>query len=384
MNLSENSATGEQTKQVILPGATIGIIGGGQLGQMMALAAVSMGFKVVVLDPTAGCPASLVAEQIVAGYDDAAAVAKLARQCDVITYEFENVNAQTLGAVLGETYVPQGTKALETCQDRLAEKAFLVEAGIPIADFAPVDSALQLRQALSAVGMPAVLKTNRGGYDGKGQVVIRSEKEIPEAEKLAENAECVLEAWVDFAAEVSVIVAGNPQRQYFCFPVAENVHVNNILHQTIVPARIPEPLAAEAQRLALRVARQMGLVGAMGVEMFVGKDGNIFVNELAPRPHNSGHYTIEACSFSQFEAHIRAVCGWPLAEPKLLSPAVMTNVLGQNLAAAMAAVATEPDWNFHLYGKTDSKTDRKMGHVTCLNENVENALSQMVLSNIWV
>lgn len=369
--------------RAVLPGSTIGIIGGGQLGQMLASSAVEMGYRVVVLEPGADCPASRVAEQIVANYDDVDAMRELAERCDVITYEFENVSASTLAAARGLTWIPQGTAALEICQERLAEKAFLQRAGVPIAPFAAVSGADELDAAVARVGLPAVLKTIRGGYDGKGQVVLRTEADLPAGRQLASSAECVLEAWIDFALEASVIVGGNPQGEYVCFPAAENIHVNNILHQSIVPARVSDAVASRAEELALRIAREIGLVGVMGVEMFVTADGELYVNELAPRPHNSGHYTIEACSQSQFDLHIRAVCGLPLTAPHLLSPAVMVNVLGQHVPGVLAAMRERPDWSVHLYGKAEAKHDRKMGHVTLLAADVEAALAEADASGIW-
>lgn len=335
---------------------TIGIIGGGQLGQMLAASAVESGHRVIVLDPTPDCPASLVAEQIVAPYDDAEAVAELSRRSDVVTYEFENVSAETLGEVPN---APQGTLALETCQDRLAEKSFLEDTGIPIA---PYRAVTDLDAAVQDLGYPCVVKTTRGGYDGKGQVVLRGPEDLEAGRRLVAKAPCVLEQWVPFEREISVIVARNPQGEVVTFPPAENEHKNNILHRSIVPARISAATKNQAEMLAKRIAGAIELVGVMGVEMFVAPSGELYVNELAPRPHNSGHYTIEACDFSQFDLHIRAVTGGALPEPKLLSPAVMTNILGQDLAD----LEPEPDWHLHLYGKAEAKTDRKMGHVTRL------------------
>lgn len=369
--------------RTVLPGSTLGIIGGGQLGQMIGAAAVAMGLDVVVLDPTPACPASRVGKQIVADYDDAAAVRRLAEACDVLTYEFENVSADTLSSVTEVSYVPQGTAALEICQDRRAEKQFLRDVGVPIAPYALVDSPEGLEAAAGEVGFPSVLKTVRGGYDGKGQLVLRSPEDLTAAASLVESAPCVLESWIDFTSEISVIVAGNPQGQYVCFPVGENIHVNNILHQTIVPARVAGELQASAQQLALRIAEEMRLLGVMGVEMFIGPDSGLVVNELAPRPHNSGHYSIEGCSFSQFEAHVRGVCGWPLVEPELLSPAVMTNILGEHQPAAMAAISSNPKWAFHLYGKAEAKEGRKMGHVTRLAPDTSVALAEMETSGVW-
>ncbi len=344
---------------MIEPGATIGILGGGQLGQMIGQSAVEMGFRVLVLDPTPGCSASRVAEQIVAPYDDVAAVRELAERSDVVTYEFENVDAEALAAV----GLP--TRALRICQDRWAEKQFLTEAGVPVAPFRLVNEPEDL------VG-PGVLKTRRGGYDGKGQVVLGAEGTEQEAwaaaRELIGATECILEDWVDFELELSVIVAGNGTGQFVTFPPSENQHRRNILHRSIVPARVPPAAARQAEELALTIAKHLDLVGVMGVELFYLPGGELLVNELAPRPHNSGHYTIEACSLSQFDAHVRGICGWPLPTPRLLSPAVMTNVLGEDLPATLERIRTEPTWSVHLYGKGEARPGRKMGHITVLEE----------------
>ncbi len=360
---------------MIQPGATVGIIGGGQLGQMLAQEAVSMGFSVVVLDPTPGCPASAVADQIIADYDDIGAVFELARRSDVVTYEFENVDAEALEQAMALTSVPQGVRALEVCQDRGAEKDFLDRAQVPVARYRLVDSPASLGDALVDLGYPAVLKTRHGGYDGKGQVVLKrgDEAALCAAESLARDTDCVLEEWVPFERELSVVVARNAAGQVRCFPTAHNFHRDNILYRSIVPAGVGEQTERDAKELAERVADQIGLVGVMGVEMFMLQDGSLLVNELAPRPHNSGHYTIEACNYSQYAAHVRAVCGWPLPEPTLLSPAIMTNVLGEDLQAAFDQIQRRPDWNFHLYGKAEAKRGRKMGHITVLTDDPDEA-----------
>ncbi len=349
--------------RTILPGQTIGIVGAGQLGQMLGSSAVEMGYSVISLDPTPHSPASKVGEQIIAGYNDPVALHELADNCEVLTYEFENVSAETIKAAGG--HLPQGTRSLEICKDRLVEKAFLGDAGVPVAPYAAVSSSEDLHEAIASIGLPAVLKTTRGGYDGKGQVVIHTAKDVAKAEPLL-AVPCVLESWIPFTKEVSVIVAGDQFGTFVCFPVGENEHRNNILHTTTVPARVDSQTEALAKRLALTIAEKIGLVGVMGVEMFVVEGGKLFVNELAPRPHNSGHYTIEACDFSQFDLHIRAICGLPIIEPRLLSPSQMTNVLGQDLDDTLSKLPHNPDWSLHLYGKKEAKTDRKMGHITVL------------------
>lgn len=340
---------------------TIGIIGGGQLGQMMAISAIYMGHKVMVLDPAADCPASRVAEVLVAPYHDVAALRQLVDQCDVLTYEFENVDAAALDAVIKEGQLPQGTHLLRISQNRILEKNFLSQkAGVEVAPYKVVTSSLDL-EGLD-LSKRYVLKTATGGYDGHGQVVIKSAATVLMANKLANTAECVLEEFVDFDLEISVLVSGNGS-DYTVFPIQENSHRNNILYKTIVPARISDELAEKAKNMALQIADQIQLAGTLCVEMFVAGD-QILVNEIAPRPHNSGHYSIEACDFSQFDTHIRGILGQPLPPIRLLSPAIMINVLGQDMAAAQRFVEENPSAHLHLYGKLEIQPNRKMGHVT--------------------
>ena len=340
---------------------TIGIIGGGQLGQMMAIAAVYMGHRVVTLDPTADCPASRVSEMIVAPYDDVNALREMAVRCDLLTYEFENVDADGLDAVVGDAQLPQGTDLLRISQNRIFEKDFLAnKAQVTVAPYKVVTSS----QDLAGIDLSKnyVLKTATGGYDGHGQKVIRSEADLEEAYELADSAACVLEEFVNFDLEISVIVSGNG-KDVMAFPVQENIHRNNILSKTIVPARISESLADKAQAMAVRIAEQLNLSGTLCVEMFATAD-DIVVNEIAPRPHNSGHYSIEACDFSQFDTHILGILGAPLPAIHLHAPAVMLNVLGQHVEAAEKYVTENPSAHLHMYGKIEAKNNRKMGHVT--------------------
>ncbi|HEK9986339.1 5-(carboxyamino)imidazole ribonucleotide synthase [Streptococcus equi subsp. zooepidemicus] len=342
---------------------TIGIIGGGQLGQMMAISAIYMGHKVITLDPAADCPASLVSEVIVAPYSDVEALRQLAERCDILTYEFENVDADALDAVVKEGQLPQGTDLLRMSQNRIFEKDFLAnKAGVTVAPYKVVTSSLDLEHL--DLSKNYVLKTATGGYDGHGQVVIRSEADLEEANKLANTAECVLEEFVSFDLEISVIVSGNGTN-VTVFPVQENIHRNNILSKTIVPARISNELSAKAQAMAVKIAEQLNLSGTLCVEMFVAGD-EILVNEIAPRPHNSGHYSIEACDFSQFDTHILGVLGQPLPAIKLHAPAIMLNVLGQHMEQAQRYATENPSAHLHLYGKIEAKHNRKMGHVTVL------------------
>lgn len=347
---------------------TIGIIGGGQLGQMMAISAIYMGHKVVTLDPTADCPASRVSDMIVAPYDDVDALRQLAARCDVLTYEFENVDADGLDAVIKEGQLPQGTDLLRISQNRIFEKDFLAnKAGVTVAPYKVVTSSLDLEDL--DLGKTYVLKTATGGYDGHGQVVIKTSDDLAAANQLANSAECVLEEFVDFDLEISVIVSGNG-KDVTVFPVQENIHRNNILSKTIVPARISDQLAEKAKSMAVQIAKKLHLSGTLCVEMFATAD-DIIVNEIAPRPHNSGHYSIEACDFSQFDTHIRGILGQPLPPIRLLSPAVMINVLGQDMEATQTFLQENPTAHPHFYGKLEAKHNRKMGHVTMLGEDVE-------------
>ncbi|QHN50815.1 5-(carboxyamino)imidazole ribonucleotide synthase [Geobacillus stearothermophilus] len=372
-------------KRWIVPGQTIGMIGGGQLGRMMALAAREMGFRIAVLDPTPDSPCGQVADvEITAPYHDLDAIAELARVSDVITYEFENIDAQALEWLEANAYVPQGSRLLAVTQDRALEKAAIVEAGLPVAPYREVDGWDELEQAVAMTGFPCVLKTRRGGYDGKGQYVLRGEGDLAKAADLLGLGPCILEGWVPFVKEMSVIVARNLDGETAVFPVAENIHIENILHQTIVPARIPESVQERAIRYAEVLAASFSLVGTLAVEMFLTADGDIYINELAPRPHNSGHYTINACATSQFAQHIRAVCNWPLGSTELLKPAVMVNLLGEHVGPAIGQIGALGGAAYlHLYGKHEAKPKRKMGHVTVLADDVEEALRRIESWQIW-
>lgn len=370
--------------KMIKPGSMIGIIGGGQLGRMMALAAKHAGFQIAVLEPKAGSPAGQLAdEEIVADYDDKEGLQRLADLSDVITYEFENIDYEALQWLSERAHVPQGAELIRVTQDRILEKNALRDAGVKVAHYQVIDEAGQLNEAVKELGMPCVLKTARGGYDGKGQSVIRSEGDIAEAASLLHNGPCVLESWLDFEKEISVIITKNPQGESECFPMGENIHIDNILHQTIVPARVENGTESRAVQLAEKVADHLQLVGTLAIEMFLCKDGTLYVNELAPRPHNSGHYTIESCNISQFGQHIRAICSWPLQKVDLLKPAVMVNILGQHVEKTIAQIPLQPNWNIHLYGKKEAKQNRKMGHVTILDKEVEPILQQIDQSGVW-
>ena len=367
----------------LMPGATIGIVGGGQLGRMMALSAKYMGFRVGVLDPTPDCPTAQVGDfQIVADYDDKAAIRELAERSDVLTYEFENVDADALDEVRGETAVPQGTDLLRVTRNRIAEKTFINGHGIETAPWRAVDDRASLGAALEEIGYPAVLKTCEGGYDGHGQIVLHEPADLERVWADDGFPPAILEGFVDFAFEASILVSGDGER-YVTFPIVRNVHRNNILHLTIAPAEVPQAVAERAHELAMTLAAGFRLAGTLAIELFVTDEGRVIVNELAPRPHNSGHYTIEACSMDQFDAHIRGIAGWPLPEPKLLSPAVMANVLGQHVEPTRALVGEHPEWNVHDYGKAQVKHDRKMGHITVLTDDTARTVAELEASGCW-
>lgn len=379
--------------KVILPGSTIGILGGGQLGRMIVEAGSGLGYKFMTLDPTENGPMGQVSKQVTAKYDDVEAALTFAKQADVITYEFENVDATVAKTLMETSYVPQGSELLYTTQHRLREKRAIEAAGVEVAPYREITSYESLEQAVLELGLPAVFKTATGGYDGKGQFVIKDQSELKIAyETLAKHkTELVLEQFISFDKEISVIAARSVNGEIKVFPPAENIHVNNILHLSIVPARIDAALAAAAEELALKIAQGLETIGLIAVEMFVAKDGKLYVNELAPRPHNSGHYTMEACYTSQFEQHVRAVCNLPLGSTRLRQPVVMVNLLGQHIPAILdymqkqdvLAQQLEVDVKVHLYGKAEAVHNRKMGHVNVLAHDVEAALNWIEQTAIW-
>jgi len=345
---------------------TIGIIGGGQLGRMLAMAASRLNFRTVILEPQADSPAlQLANRQIVAAYDDEAALTELAEACDVVTYEFENVPVGAARFLEARRPVYPPAKALEVAQDRLTEKTFLNDCGIPTAGFQAVDSQADLEAALAEFGGAGVLKTRRLGYDGKGQMVFKPGDKADGAYDRLGGVPLILESFVAFEREVSVIAARGIDGTVECFDLAENVHRNGILHTSTLPAQISESTAAEARTAAERLLEKLSYVGVIGIEFFVGADGSLVANEIAPRVHNSGHWTEAACVISQFEQHIRAVAGLPLGNPVRHSDCVMQNLIGDDINA-VADWARQTDVLIHLYGKTEPRPGRKMGHVTRL------------------
>ncbi|GHU61399.1 N5-carboxyaminoimidazole ribonucleotide synthase [Clostridia bacterium] len=372
------------SRDILEPNSTIGIIGGGQLGRMMALAAKFMGYRIVVLDPSPDSPCGQVADQkIIANYTDGQALKKLAEMADVLTYEFENVNVKALQKIENQVNVPQGSRLLEITQDRILEKQYLSSCQVKLAPYVVVNDQTDLLQAICSLDYPVILKTVRGGYDGKGQVLLRSEEDLEQALNLFQQGICVLEKQIALEKEISVVVTGNRNGQIEVFPVSENIHQNHILHQSIVPARISSTLAEKVENLAKKIAESLSLQGNLAIEMFVSKAGELLVNELAPRPHNSGHYTIEACNISQFAQHIRAIVGLPLLKPKLNTAVVMVNILGQHVQEVLEQRGKNPHWFVHFYGKKERKENRKMGHLTILTEDVEKVQEELEKTKIW-
>lgn len=362
---------------MIQPGEVIGIVGGGQLARMSGLAARAMGYRVVIADPDPDCPAAAAADQVVtARLDDPEGIAPLAALSAAVTYEFENISPAVLDKLGDSVPVRPGRHLLSVCQHRIREKSSLTEMGIPVAPWRPVQSLEEFRGALAEIGVPCVLKTATEGYDGKGQVVIREASAGEEAFAQLAGRPLILEGFISFEREVSVIVARNEQGEIATFPVAENIHQENILAVSIVPARIAPETEQAARALAVRIAERLELVGVLGVEMFALPDGSLLVNELAPRPHNSGHYTMDACTTSQFEQHIRAVAGLPLGSTHLLSPVVMVNIMGEDYPLNVAGALADPHVKLHLYGKREARHKRKMGHINVLGQTVEEALER--------
>ncbi len=362
----------------LLPGATIGVMGGGQLGRMFAIAARRMGYRVHTFSPEENGPAAQFSDAATtANYDDEAAVTSFARSIDVLTFEFENIPAATIEWAAREQPLvrPRG-EILLIAQNRLREKEFLSGAGFPVAAFRRVASEGDLTSAVEAIGRPSILKGAAFGYDGKGQQRIDPGTNLVEIWSARENAECVLEQVVDFEREVSAIVARGPDGKTEVFPVCENIHRHHILDVTLAPARIPDRVAEEARELACAVAKSLDLVGLLAVEMFLRANGELIINELAPRPHNSGHWTIEGCVTSQFEQHVRAVCGLPLGKTEILRPSAMVNLLGDVWSGGepdWAAALAEPNVHLHLYGKREPRARRKMGHLTAVADTAETA-----------
>lgn len=355
------------TEMPLPPGATIGILGGGQLGRMSAMAAARLGYRVHVFAPEADSPAmQLAAERTVAPYTDMAALARFAAAVAVVTFEFENVPAEALAALDGKVPCRPGLQALAIGQDRLREKRFLESAGVPVAPWAEVTDRAALAAALDRIGLPAVLKTTRLGYDGRGQAVLRRPEDAAAAFARLEPKPLILEAFVPFAAEVSALAARGADGAIAVYDPVENRHRDHILDLSFAPARVPDAVADAARLHVTRVAEALSLVGLVALEMFLLRDGSLLGNEIAPRPHNSGHWTMDACACGQFEQHIRAVAGLPLGAPARHADAVMRNLIGFEGLAAWPRLLAAPGVVPHWYGKAEARPGRKLGHVNLL------------------
>ena len=354
---------------MILPGATLGMLGGGQLGRMFVVAARTMGYRTIVLDPDPQSPAGEIAdEHLMAGYEDDHALDRLAGECAAVTTEFENIPASTLERLARHCVVSPGSLAVSTTQNRIYEKSFLRDQGFPTAPFAFVQSEDDLINAFKRIKPPAILKVSRFGYDGKGQAKVKDLVEALSAWGAMKREPCVLEGQVTLDTEVSVILARSADNETAVYPLSENSHANGVLDITVAPALIGQELMEEAQTMARKIAEHLEYVGVLAVEFFIS-NGKLLVNEIAPRPHNSGHYTIDACVTSQFEQQVRVLCGLPLGDTRLLSPVAMVNLLGdlwKNGEPNWEQILKSPRAKLHLYGKREARPGRKMGHYTCL------------------
>ncbi|AAV94197.1 5-(carboxyamino)imidazole ribonucleotide synthase [Ruegeria pomeroyi] len=354
--------------EALKPGARIGILGGGQLGRMLSVAAARLGFVTHIYEPGANPPAGQVADRVTtAGYDDAEALAQFAASVDVITYEFENIPTEALDILEAHRPIRPEREALRVSQDRLTEKSFLRDLGLMTAPFADVTDLESLEAAIAEIGTPAILKTRRFGYDGKGQARLKAPGDAAAALADMAGAPAILEGFVQFSHEVSVIAARGLDGQVACFDPGENVHRDGILHTTTVPARLSAAQRTDAVLLAARILNALDYVGVMGVELFVTPAG-LIVNEIAPRVHNSGHWTQNGCAVDQFEQHIRAVAGWPLGDGQRHTDVVMENLIGADMDR-IPELARERDLALHLYGKAEAKPGRKMGHVNRMKRN---------------
>jgi len=366
-------------KQILFPGSTIGMLGGGQLGRMFAFAAKRMGYQVITLDRTPHSPCGQVCdEQIVGDLDEQEALLELGKKSDVITYEFEHIDVRCV-EVLEENgkIVRPSSRVLKITQNRLLEKEFIVHAGIKVADYEKVENNTGLNLAIEKIGFPAVLKTVHGGYDGKGQFIVKDRPNAVKALNQAKGHTLIWERKIPFVKELSVMCVRDLEGNVVSYPTAENIHIDNILDTTIVPARVPKKVEKQAKEIAENIAVNLDIVGAFCVEMFLLTDNSILVNEIAPRPHNSGHYTMDACATSQFEQQLRAITGLPLGSSALHSNAVMMNILGDgkgNHLIGVDKILADPRIHFHLYGKKEAKAKRKMGHFTVLENDVDEAL----------
>lgn len=372
---------------MIFPGQTIGILGGGQLGRMMILEGRKMGYRFIILDPALDSPAGQVAdEQIVANFDDITAAKTLAEKSDLILYEFENVDPALVKELEQITAVPQGGDLLRVTRHRLHEKQAIEQAGVPVTPYLAVHDKSEIAVGFTKLSSPVVLKTTTGGYDGKGQWLLRTVDEIESLpdELFAAGDTYILEQFVTFEKELSVVVARSITGEIEVFPPTINLHRNHILHMSVAPAPIETQVSQQAIELGQRVAKALDVVGLIAVEMFLLSNGELFVNETAPRPHNSGHYTFDACTISQFEQIIRATIGLPLQPTTMHNQAIMVNLLGEHQPKFFALLDQLPrSANVHWYGKTEAKTGRKMGHITFVGDSIPRLIKEIEQIPIW-
>lgn len=360
----------------LYPAAVIGIIGGGQLGKMLAQSAQRMGYKVAVLDPSADAPARSVCHTFIqADFSDEDALIKLSDMSDVVTYEFENIDAHILKNLVSDYYVPQGSKTVLTLQNRTTEKNAIKESGASIVPFEDISSEEDIKAFAKKHSYPLIVKTATGGYDGKGQYYIGSKQELSNENIPFEETEFIVEKYINLSTEVSLTAARSASGEIIYFPLQENLHRNQVLYRTIAPARVDYFEKAKAE--ADKIMEALLFVGVFTIEFFIDKNGELYVNEIAPRPHNSAHYTIEACNISQFDAHILSVTDQPLPEVYQHRDAIMMNLLGEDLDRLGLELFDYSEWNVHLYGKSDRKAARKMGHVTILTDDVEAELEKL-------
>ena len=368
---------------MILPGSTIGMLGGGQLGRMFTIAANNLGYQVIVVEPDVHSPAGQVAsEHIIAPYDNEKALQHLADKCDVVTTEFENISATALVSLAEHTTVHPSGEAVEKAQDRIVEKDFIRQCGLLPVPYGVITTSSEITTAVQEIEFPCLLKTARFGYDGKGQVTVNTIEDVRKAFADFNSVACVLEQRIDLEIEISVVLGRNSKGESKCFPIAENIHVDGILHKSIVPARINDDINKAAQVAATRIADKLKYVGVLAVEFFVSKKGELLVNEMAPRTHNSGHYSLDACITSQFEQQVRMVCGLPFGSTELLSPVVMVNLLGnlwgsdQSEQPNWQELLSNPNSKLNLYGKKEARLGRKMGHFCTLADTTEAATQE--------
>lgn len=361
---------------MILPGSTLGVLGGGQLGRMFCVAARTMGYHTVVLDPDPASPAGRIADShIQADYTDKSALDQLAERCDVITTEFENVPADSLQYLLDKKPVHPSPDAVKIAQNRIREKNFARDAGISPAPFAAIYTEDDLQQAAVDVGFPAILKSSTLGYDGKGQFVVDDLDQALEAFRSMGGVESVLEKKLLLKKEISVLLARNTKGDVQCYSPSENEHRNGILHQSIVPARVADDMADQAMQNTVKLAESLNYVGVLAVEFFITDDNQLIFNEMAPRPHNSGHYTKDASVTSQFEQQVRVICDLPPGDTRLISPVVMINMLGDLWDPDWSILLSESGVKLHLYGKKEARPGRKMGHFNVLNKEIDKAIA---------